>query len=304
MKRVRNPLGGSAFMLCLLAVLSEAWGVEYLSNLGNLWSDPGTSMGDIVAIYSGVAPFTLQFFTGAPSGETTTAGIITGQAVIGAHPTNVVAFELNLVTLEFVGDHTQPWSDVSVQVYQQMSNGKMLVGELGNPVLDPSPTQWPESRNPPWFCTCYVDYTPLTEISLQPTSEYSLVLNGSNCGLLFSLSSQFVTATDWRMGTTTTSDPWVGSKEFLKVAIAATEILEPSPPNAANANFVLSAKVAGTDFVLSWPASIGRCNLYASPSLQPGAWTQVQRQPIITNGQYLITLPLSSPSCYFRLQTQ
>jgi hypothetical protein len=249
----------------------------------------------------------VQFFTGARSAETSATELNTAETAvaIGTNSVSVAGFELDSVTFEFIWGHAQPWSDANVEVYQGTGDQSILLGQLGNPAVDPMPTQWPESVNP-GFCTTHVDYFPLTKIVLQPSSEYSLVLTeaGSpSLGLLFSLSSNFVTATDWRMGVTTTHDPWAAG-EFLKVGIDATAILKTNSLNVALSSVRLSATRVGNNLVLSWPTSGPACRLCALPGFQETGWSPISTEPVLTNDSFVVTLPVSGVGCFFRLQAQ
>lgn len=293
----------SSIILCLLAELSGAWAGDYLSNLGNPWIDPGNptcncSIGDFQTLLENW-PFAVQFFTGATSGGTNPAAINTVEQ--GAVTTNSipVGFQLNSVTFEFDVHSSQPWSNLNVQVYQQVGGQGIPLGGLRDPMVNPKPTQWPGT-------TIYVDYLPLTNIMLQPLSEYSLALSVPSTssgafGLLFTIFSNFVTTTDWRMGATTTQDPWAVG-EFLKVAIDATAIPGTNSATVGLSNVRLVATRVGTNLVLSWPTSAPACQLSALRSPQATAWSPVSTQPIITNSCYTVTLPVIGPGCFFRLQ--
>jgi hypothetical protein len=311
MRSALQLLGRFAIILGIGSGLTRIWAAEYLSNLDNPWIDPGNptchcSIGDIHGLISGYDPYQVQFFTGARSVETDVPGLHTVETVaIGTNLVSVTGFELNSVTFEFIYGHDQPWSNANVKIYQGIADQRQLLGQLGNPAVNPKPTQWPESVNPR-FCTTHVDYFPLTEIILQPSSEYSLVLTeaGSpSLGLLFSLSSDFVTTTDWRMGVTTTHNPWAAG-EFLKVGIDATAILKTNSPNVALSSVSLSTARVGNEIVLSWPTSAPACRLCRLPGLQATTWLSVSTQPVVTNDAYVVTLPISGESCLFRLEAR
>lgn len=302
----------SAIVLCLGVFFGGVSAEEYLSNLGTRWVDPGTpsanSIGDIQAMFPGQSPFTVQFFTGTMAAGTNTGGSSAGGAgMIAPNPTNVVAFGLDSVTYEFIHGQEQAWSDVSVQLYRQAGSTSNLVGELGNPVVNPGPTQWPQTYSST-FCTTYVDYHPRSEIRLQPSSEYWLAVGvasgrSTSFGILFGLSPTFVTSTDWQMGMSLTHTRWAAG-EFLKVAIRGTAILSVTTPHTALSAASLSVSQIGTKLVLSWPASAAPCRLYAMPNLQPPAWAPVSAAPVLTNDSYVVTLPLADPCRYFRLQAE
>lgn len=302
----RDLLRLLAVVVCLVAGLSRAWPEEYLSNLGNRWIDPSNpdvmSIGDIHTLFGAVGPFAVQFFTGSQSAQTNSARLTAAVSeAIGTNSVSVIAFELNSVTYEFIGGRSQPWSDVSVGLYQKVGEQSILTSALGNPTVNPKPTQWPGS-------TTYVDYHPPTELLLMPNSEYSVALSvpysyPPNFGLLFTLSSNYISSADWRMGTTTTHDYWAAG-EFLKIAIAATVIQATNSSNIDLSGVRLSAAKVGTNLVLSWPTSAPVCRLYALPSLQPSGWFPVPAAPIVTNDDFVVTLPLAGSACYFRLQLQ
>src|SRR5690348_15885577 len=255
-------------VICLTAGLVQVGAEQYLSNLGNRFVDPANptmppenEIGDDQALISAYQPFAVQFFTGSGLVKWDNVRIYSGSATNLA---GVKLFELSAVTFEFFGGHSQVWSNVNVQLYHQVGKQSVLVADLGNPSVNPTPTEWPESVKSN-FCTAYVDFHPLKEVLLQPSSEYWAVLTVADYvwprfAALFSLSSKFVTSTDWRMGITTSHDPWAAG-EFLKFAADATPILETNSTNGSstNSNNVaisntrLSAIRDGSNIVLSWP---------------------------------------------------
>jgi hypothetical protein len=307
-----NSLRGLAIATCLLSTVGGVWGGDYLSNLGNRWVDPGNpganSIGDGHTLLTEYDPFVGRFFTGLRSAGTAIPAMKEAeQSPARTNPIKVVAFELHSVTFEFIWGHLQAWSNVNVKVYQLVGDESKLLGDLGNPAVNPALTQWPESLNPS-FCTTYVDYHPLSQILLQPLSEYSVVLSvpsdsPPNFGLLFSVSSNYVTTTDWRMGATTTHYPWADG-EFLKLAVGATAILGTNSPPMAIPNVFLSATKVGTNLLLSWPVIATQYHLYAQQGLQQAAWAPVSTEAIISNDNFVITLPISGAGCYFRLQSE
>lgn len=304
----RNTLRLSAFVLCLALRSHGAWAIEYLSNLGNICIPPGwnVSADDIHPLSADYSPFIVQFFTGLRSAETNANALNGTEAVsIGTNSARVAGFALNSVTVECLGPRTVPFTNANVEVYQLKGSDSVLIGQLGNPAVNPTPTQWPESPTS-WFCTTYVDYFPLTRIVLEPSSEYRVALteatSGPGIALMFSMCSPFATATDWRMGATTTPhDPWAGG-EFLRIGIDATAILATNSPNMGLSGVRLRATLVGTNLVLSWPTSAPACHLYTLPSPEATSWSQVSTEPIIINDSYVVALPIAGPACFFRLR--
>lgn len=73
-------------------------------------------------------------------------------------------------------------------------------------------------------------------------------------------------------------------------------------PEVIGADFVLHARTANTNLILSWGPSAAWCMLQASPSLAPGAvWTNAPIAPVFTNGQLEVALPLADTVRFFRL---
>ncbi len=174
----------------------------YLSNLDELWTSGG--IGDIHSLAPGGNPYgtdTARFTSGTGS-----------------------SFALNAITLEFFpANSPQYWLNLHVQLFRQA--GSALLGSLGNPAINPKPTQWPSS-------TTFVDFLPLVPISLDPSSEYAVVLSvpassSTAANLLFTRSSAYTTPTDWIMGLTTSDNPYA-SGEHLVLAVDVTPIPEPS----------------------------------------------------------------------------
>jgi formylmethanofuran dehydrogenase subunit A len=61
----------------------------------------------------------------------------------------------------------------------------------------------------------------------------------------------------------------------------------------------------GNGTLLSWPGSGVGFVLYTATNLVPPvAWTLATSQPVLTNTQWQITLPVDSNTGFFRLQSQ
>ncbi len=185
----------------LFSNLNRAGADSYISNLGDRWmGQTPQEIGDIHALSTG--EFDARFSTGAG------------------------AFSMNSVTLEFIGlPGADALANVNVVLFQELGSQKTQIGAFATPTVNPTPTQWPHG-------TTYLDFHPVAATSLQPFSEYSVAIYETSLkppldvGLLFTLSSKFTTPTDWRIGPTTTHDPFAGG-EFLKFAADATLVPEP-----------------------------------------------------------------------------
>src|SRR3974390_1212494 len=206
----------------LCSVIFAGWSEadEYVSNLANRWTDPA-SIGDIEVLDYWYGPFVVYFSTGSGLSDT---GLAKRRESFPPFPvwTNVAKrFQLDSVTFEFLGSPTSPWTNISmaIQVFQQVGTNSVLVSELGNDTVNPTPSQWPKY-------TTFIDFHPLTNIVLQPSSEYVVSLSEPSTfpdilGLLFTLSPNYITSTDWRMGPSVTRVP-VSFIEYLKFAVNAT----------------------------------------------------------------------------------
>jgi hypothetical protein len=304
----------SAILVWLVVGIGQTGAEEYLSNLKNLFGDPPSPdiIGDIEVLNYWYGPFVVQFFTGSGLDEGRSAKIFTRRpAATATNFATIEHFELNSVTVEFLGSPASPWTNISmtVEVYQHLGDQKILLGELGNDTVNPTPTQWPHS-------TTFIDFHPLTNIVLEPLSEYSVELSEPYnfpdvFGLLFTYSPDYVTSADWRMGKTTWHVP-ISDVEYLKLAIGATAVvgtnstsgLGTNSSGVAVSNVRLSAKRDGSNIVLSWPTSTAPSQLYVSSSFESGAWTPVSTQPVIINDNFVVTLQISGSGYYFRLQAQ
>ena len=304
------PIRLLAIPLYLVSMVGWSAGEEYLSNLANKWLDPA-SIGDIEPLVSYYGPFIVYFSTGLGLSETGYAKIREAVPPLPGSTNVAETFQLNSVTFEFLGSPTSPWTNISmtIQVYRQAGGQNILVGDLGNDTVNPTPTQWPKS-------TTFIDFHPLTNIVLQPSSEYFVSLNEPYnfppvFGLLFTFSPHYVTSTDWRMGITTTHVP-VPYTEYLKFAVNATAIpgtnstsgVGTNSTGVAVSNVPLSAEKDGSNIVLTWPTSTAPAQLYSSPSCRSGAWTPVPAHPVILNENFVVTLPVSGSGSYFRLHGQ
>jgi hypothetical protein len=222
---MRRPLLGAVAILFLATVPLKVSATAYVSNLGDVWQQGG--IGDIEALTPGAA-YAGSFSTGAG------------------------AFNLNFVSLEFFDSTPQTWNNVVVQLYQQVGFQVNFVGNLGNPVADSTPTQWPQSSasSNGGSYTTYVDLSPITPITLassstSPAANYYLTVSGPTNGpsggvaaLMFAGSYNYATPTDWHMyltytgtfdGTTVSGVPFGGgdTRYPLKLAVDATLIPEP-----------------------------------------------------------------------------
>ena len=187
-----------------------AQGVVCVSNLGHAWTQPG--IGAIQGLFRGGTPYgsdTAYFTTGAGN------------------------FSVDAITLEFFFDPsiTSPSAPqwVSIQLFQQTGGENVLLGTFGNPVVDPTPTPWPESANPRDYTT-YYDFSSLEPINVNPFSQYSVVLSMPtnspvDAALLFTISS-YTTPVGWTMSPTTSGDP-TSAGLYLVMAVEATSVPEP-----------------------------------------------------------------------------
>jgi hypothetical protein len=290
--------------ICFVAGFNQGWAEQYLSNLANKWTDP-VSIGDIEVLDYWYGPFIVYFSTGSGLIDTGFDKIREGVPALPVSTNVAETFQLNSVTFEFLGSPTSPWTNISmtIQIYQQVGSNSVLVGDLGTDTVNPTPTQWPKS-------TTFIDFHPLTNIVLQPSSEYFVSLSEPPnfpdvFGLLFTFSPYYVTSTDWRMGITTTHVP-VPYTEYLKFAVNATAFqgTNTNSTGIAVSNVRLSAKRDGSNIVLSWPTSTAPAQLYSSPRFESGAWSPVSTQPVMVNDNFVVTLTLSGSGSYFRLQAR
>ena len=186
-----------------------AQGVVCVSNLGHAWTQPG--IGAIQGLFRGGTPYgsdTAYFTTGAGN------------------------FSVDAITLEFFFDPsiTSPSAPqwVSIQLFQQTGGENVLLGTFGNPVVDPTPTPWPESANPRDYTT-YYDFSSLEPINVNPFSQYSVVLSMPtnspvDAALLLTISS-YTSPVGWTMSPTTSGNP-SASGEYLVMAVEATSVPE------------------------------------------------------------------------------
>jgi hypothetical protein len=78
-------------------------------------------------------------------------------------------------------------------------------------------------------------------------------------------------------------------------AFVSFSTVNPEPP--------LSVAASGNGAVLNWPTSAGPFTLYTATNLAPPAvWLPVTNPPVLTNGQWQISLPPASGSHFYRLQ--
>jgi hypothetical protein len=64
---------------------------------------------------------------------------------------------------------------------------------------------------------------------------------------------------------------------------------------------LLSLSKAGTNAILSWTNAATGYTLQSSPSLSPGAWTNVIPTPVVISGNYTVTNAITNRSTFYRL---
>jgi len=131
----------AATFLCTVCFVGSAWAEEYLSNLGNLWPDPsGHTIGDIEVLDSGYGPFIVHLSTGSGLSEPRYAKVRIGTPTAPTtNHTTIQQFQLDSATFEFQGGIAQPWSNMTIQVCQQVGSNGLTLGDLGDPSLNPRP---------------------------------------------------------------------------------------------------------------------------------------------------------------------
>jgi hypothetical protein len=210
----------------------KAEAIEYVSNLGSLWTEGG--IGDIHGLFPG----------GSPYGNDT-AGFSTG----------VGGFAVNSITFEFEFDSGYPAGLAAPQwVAIQLFQGGSLLGTFGNPVVDPRPTQWPQSSNPGAY-TQFINFSPLQPIFLNPFAQYSIVAgmpanSPVSAALLFTKSSVYTASGGWMMGATTTGNPYALG-EYLVMAVDASPVPEPNTAALLLVGFIVLIVCRG-----SWRKSL------------------------------------------------
>jgi hypothetical protein len=211
-----------AALLFLIAIHHPAQAALYVSNMSNLWTQGG--IGDIHNLFPGGNPY-----------GTNIARFTTGGGT----------FRLDAITLEFYsGFYAPQW--VNVQLFRHTAGGDVFLGNLGNPVLNPAPTQWPQVSNPASY-TAFVDYSPLAQINLDPFSQYSVVTSmaansPATAALLFTRSFAYTAPTDWVMGLTSSDNPYAFG-ENLVMGVYATLVPEPNSVALLFGGLILTVRI-------------------------------------------------------------
>ena len=213
-------------VVSFLAVLQSAEAVSVVSNLGNIWPQNGT-IGDIHGVFRGGTPYgsdTASFTTGAGT------------------------FSLNSITLEFeFGSSFSSPQWLEVQLFQNVGGAQVFVGNLGNAVANPTPTQWPQSPTRNAY-TEFFDYSPDGSIELDPFSQYYVTISMPanspvNAALMFTRSGAYTSEDGWTMGPTVSGDPFAAG-EYLKLGVDASQV-----PDAANTTLLL---IIGLGVIAGW----------------------------------------------------
>jgi len=168
-----------AVFALLLTRTDNVLATVMISNLDQLWTSGG--MGNFETVTPGYGH-----------------GFMFGT---GANP-----YILDTVTLEELGG---PGS-VQVQLYAVQGDplasrnpNLVLAGNLGNPAVDPRPTQWPTT-------TSFIDYTPVTSITLEPHTYYLITatepVNGNDdTALTFNFNYSYTVSGDWAVDQSVTA---------------------------------------------------------------------------------------------------
>jgi hypothetical protein len=85
------------------------------------------------------------------------------------------------------------------------------------------------------------------------------------------------------------------------IYVTSVSLSAPLPPSAPRLNIIQQ----GSSLTLSWPSSPDiNAVLEFSPSLSAGSWGALDLSPILENGRWQITLPVSDDSGFYRLMDQ
>jgi hypothetical protein len=58
---------------------------------------------------------------------------------------------------------------------------------------------------------------------------------------------------------------------------------------------------SGANVILTWPTNATGFTLQSTTNLLPAVWSSVSPAPVLVNGQYAVTNPISGPQQFFRL---
>jgi alpha-L-arabinofuranosidase len=83
--------------------------------------------------------------------------------------------------------------------------------------------------------------------------------------------------------------------------VSATQILGPNQL-LNRASPILGVSMAGGNLTLSWPLASAGCTLLSRPNLNSGSWGQVNVTPQIIANLWVVTVPISGATQFFRLQ--
>jgi hypothetical protein len=148
--------------------------------------------------------------------------------------------------MEFESDAAYPAGNsppvqLEVQLFHETPSGNVLIGNLGNPVVNPKRTPWPPSPHNAY--TTFWDFTPVLGINLNPSSKYSLVLSMPasspvDAAVLFAMDSSYTSRRGWTMSPTTSASPYEQG-EYLVMAVNASVIPEPDLAVLLSCGFIV-----------------------------------------------------------------
>ena len=100
---------------------------------------------------------------------------------------------------------------------------------------------------------------------------------------------------------TTGSAHYINDPTWGALYLTATPMYNTLAPPSPRISGALSA--ANSSLVLAWPTNQGGFILQSTADFtQPGTWSNVTTAPVIINGQYTVTNPISASQQFFRLK--
>jgi hypothetical protein len=221
-----------ALVSCALAPCAVAQPLEYLSNLQNRFPQQG--IGDIHSVFA-YGPTTASFTTGSNAVQ---LGAIRLE-FIDAKPTKQAPDPIS----------NENWGALDLRL-QSASGGTADSVRLSKIAVNTSYTQWPQTPTAAVF-TLTIDFGPSDATYLPPLTPFLVTISvptgKDDEGMLYTMSPAYDSQNGWKMGPTTSKNPFAAG-EWVKMGILATAV--PEPPVCAIATlaamvFLASKKTRG-----------------------------------------------------------
>jgi uncharacterized repeat protein (TIGR03803 family) len=161
------------------------------------------------------------------------------------------------------------------------------------------------------------DETPVNGLTMLGGTLYGTTWSGSTSGTVFSLNAdgtRYAVVHNFVVGNTNSAGVYTNADGInpTSVLLLAGNTLYGTTRNGGSSGYgtifsislppQLTLTPAGPSLVLSWSTNFSGFSLQSTPDLTSAAWTTNFPAPVVVNGEYTVTNPISGPQQFFRLR--